>query len=159
QFNSGGQQAVPQVSGLGGTAGIQFVDFGTRLNFLPIVLGNGKIFLEVEPEVSALDAASDVVLSGSLVPGRLLQRLHTSVEIEPGQTLAIGGLIQNTVQATTSKVPCLGDLPFVGVLFSRKSYQEIEEELVVLVTPHLVDPMDCSQLPKFLPGQETRRAD
>lgn len=159
QFNSGGQQAVPTVSGLGGTAGVQFVDFGTRLNFLPIVLGNGKIFLEVEPEVSALDAASGVILAGSLVPGRLLQRLHTSVEMEPGQTLAIGGLIQNTVQASTSKVPCLGDIPFIGTLFNRKSYNEVEEELVVLVTPHLVDPMDCGQLPKFVPGQETRRAD
>jgi pilus assembly protein CpaC len=159
QFNSGGQQAVPQVSGLGGTAGIQFVDFGTRLNFLPIVLGNGKIYLEVEPEVSSLDQASGVILAGSPIPGRLLQRIHTSVEMEPGQTLAIGGLIQNTVQASTSKIPCLGDLPFVGTLFSRKSYNEVEEELVVLVTPHLVDPLDCQQLPKFLPGQETRRAD
>src|SRR5262249_48199329 len=102
---------------------------------------------------------SGVILAGSPIPGRLLQRIHTSVEMEPGQTLAIGGLIQNTVQASTSKIPCLGDLPFIGTLFSRKSYNEVEEELVVLVTPHLVDPLDCQQLPKFLPGQETRRAD
>ena len=159
RINSGGEQAVPQVSGLGGTAGVQFVPFGTTLSFLPIVLGNGKIYLEVEPEVSALDNAAGVVLNGSIVPGRVLQRLRTAVEIEPGQTLAIGGLIQNTVQASSTKLPILGDLPFIGTAFSRKSFNEVEEELVVLVTPHLVDPMDCHQLPKFLPGQETRRPD
>jgi pilus assembly protein CpaC len=159
QFVSGGEQAVPQVSGLGGTAGISFVPFGTTLNFLPIVLGNGKIYLEVEPEISALDAAAGASIAGTVVPGRATQRVRTAVEIEPGQTLAIGGLIQNVVQASTTKFPVLGDLPFLGTLFSRKSYNEVEEELVILVTPHLVDPMACDQLPKFLPGQETRRPD
>ncbi|MBL8799604.1 MAG: hypothetical protein JNM56_37320 [Planctomycetia bacterium] len=159
EFVSGGDQAVPQVAGLGGTAGISFVPFGTRLTFLPIVLGNGKIYLEVEPEVSALDNAAGASIAGTIVPGRATQRVRTAVEIEPGQTLAIGGLIQNVVQGTTTKFPVLGDLPFIGTAFSRKSYNEVEEEMVVLVTPHLVDPMSCDQLPKFLPGQETRRPD
>jgi pilus assembly protein CpaC len=158
-INDGGEQAVPQVSGLGGTAGVNFVPFGTSVNFLPVVLGNGKIYLEVEPTVSSLDAASGFTLAGSLIPGRLRQHMRTAVEIEPGQTLAIGGLIQNTVQASTTKFPVLGDLPYIGTLFSRKSYDEREEELIILVTPHLVDPMDCNQLTKLLPGQETRRPD
>ncbi|OAI49090.1 hypothetical protein AYO44_18605 [Planctomycetaceae bacterium SCGC AG-212-F19] len=158
-INDGGEQAVPQVSGLGGTAGVNFVPFGTTVNFLPVVLGNGKIYLEVEPTVSSLDAASGFVLAGSLIPGRLRQHMRTAVEMEPGQTLAIGGLIQNTVQASTTKVPILGDLPYVGTLFSRKSYEDREEELIILVTPHLVDPMDCNQLTKLLPGQETRKPD
>jgi pilus assembly protein CpaC len=159
-FVAGGEQAVPTVSGFGGTAGVDFVPFGTRLNFLPIVLGNGKIYLEVEPEISALDAGAGVVIpGGGLVPGRVLQRVRTSVVMEDGQTFALGGLVQHTVQNSDSKIPLLGDIPFIGVAFSRKSSQEIEEELVIMVTPHLVDPMDCHQIPKALPGMETRMPD
>lgn len=159
-FVAGGEQAVPVVSGLGGTAGVQFVPFGTLLSFLPIVLGNGKIYLEVETGVTNLDAANGTSLpGGGFVAGRVVQRVRNAVEIEPGQTLVVGGLIQNTVQGSFTKVPVLGDLPFIGVAFGRKNYNEVEEEVVLLVTPHLVDPMDCSQLPKYLPGQETRRPD
>jgi pilus assembly protein CpaC len=159
-FNSGGQQAVPQVSGFGGTAGVQFFEFGTNLDFLPIVLGNGKIYLDVTPTITALDPAAGVVIpGGGLVPGRLQQTVHTSVMLEDGQTFCIAGLIQNNVTGSTTKLPVLGDLPFVGAFFSRKSYNEVEEELVVLVTPHLVDAMSCDQVPKMLPGQETRTPD
>src|SRR5262249_2853749 len=126
---------------------------------LPIVLGNGKIHLEVEPEVSALDAANGTNISGAVVPGRVTRRVHTSVELEDGQTFVIGGLIQRTEAAATRKAPVLGDLPYLGVLFRSLSHQENEEELVILVTVNLVDAMDCSQLPKVLPGEETRRPD
>src|SRR5204862_7315489 len=71
----------------------------------------------------------------------------------------IGGLIQNLVQADTTMVPVLGEIPFLGTLFSIKSFQEREQELVILVTPHLVDPQSCDQLVKLLPGQETRSPD
>ncbi len=157
-FLDGGEQAVPVPAGLG-QVGIQFEEFGTRLNFLPIVLGNGKIHLEVEPEVSALSAANGVTIQGTAVPGRVTQRIHTTVELEDGQTFAIGGLIQKTVLGGTNKVPLLGDIPFLGVAFSTKTYSESDVELVVLVTPRLVDAMDCRQLPKLLPGQETRSPD
>ncbi len=157
-FLSGGEQAVPVPAGLG-QVGVQFEEFGTRLNFLPIVLGDGRIHLEVEPEFSALSAANGTTIQGTTVPGRTTQRVHTTVDIEPGQTLAIGGLIQNTVQATAVKFPVLGDLPYIGVAFSTKDYTENEQELIVLVTPHLVDPMSCDQLPKLLPGMETRSPD
>lgn len=159
-FISGGEQAVPQVSGFGGTAGVQFVPFGTTVNFLPIVLGNGKIYLEVEPEISALDNNAGVIIpGGGLVPGRQTQHVRTAVTIETGQTLAIGGMIQRVVQATSTKTPILGDLPFLGAFFSTKQFDESEEELLVLVTPHLVDPMDCKQVPNYMPGQETRSPD
>jgi len=79
--------------------------------------------------------------------------------LESGQTFAIGGLIQNTVQASASKVPVLGDLPYVGTIFSSISHSSIETELVILVTPRLVHPMDCNQVPKRLPGRETRNPD
>lgn len=157
-FLSGGEQAVPVPAGLG-QVGVQFEEFGTRLNFVPVVLGNGKIHLEVEPEVSALDPASGTVIGGTTVPGRVTQRVRTTVELEAGQTFVIGGLIQHTVNASTIKTPILGDLPFIGAAFSNKSYNESELEVLILVTPHFVDPMDCAQAPKVLPGQETRTPD
>jgi pilus assembly protein CpaC len=157
-FLDGGEQAVPVPAGLG-QIGVQFEEFGTRLNFLPIVLGNGKIHLEVEPEISDLNPAFGTSISGVIVPGRTTQRVHTTVEIEDGQTLVIGGLIQHDVVGTTTKTPILGEVPFLGAAFSRKSYNEVEFEMVVMVTPHLVDPMACDQLPKVLPGQETRSPD
>jgi pilus assembly protein CpaC len=157
-FLSGGEQAVPIPAGLG-QVGVQFEEFGTRLNFLPVVLGNGKIHLDVEPEVSQLDAASGTNIGGAVVPGRVTQRVHTSVELEDGQTFVIGGLIQRESAATTRRVPVLGDLPFVGTAFRSLSHSTTERELVVLVTVNLVDPMDCNQLPRVIPGEETRRPD
>jgi pilus assembly protein CpaC len=155
---SGGQQAIPQSGGLGTTT-VNFVDFGTSLNILPVVMGNGKIHLEIEPEVSELDQASGIQENGVSIPGRTVQRCHTTVEIESGQTLVIGGLIQNDVAAINTMVPVLGELPFIGTAFSIKTYNEVEKELIILVTPHLVDPQSCDQLVKLLPGQETRSPD
>jgi pilus assembly protein CpaC len=157
-FLVGGEQAIPVPAGLG-QIGVQFEEFGTRLNFLPIVLGNGKIHLEVEPEISNLNAANGVTIEGTVVPGRDTQRVNTTVELETGQTFVIGGLIQHTVATNTRKTPVLGDLPFVGTFFSEKSDNQVEQEVVILVTPYLVDSQSCDQVAKVLPGQETRTAD
>ncbi len=157
-FLSGGEQAIPVPAGLG-QVGVQFEEFGTRLNLLPIVLGNGKIHLEVEPEVSNLDPASGTSIQGTIVPGRVVNRINTTVELESGQTFVIGGLIQHDVVANAQKTPVLGDLPFLGVAFSTKSFLETERELIIMVTPHLVDALDCCQVPKLFPGQETRSPD
>jgi pilus assembly protein CpaC len=158
QFLDGGEQAIPVPAGLG-QVGVEFVEFGTRLSFLPIVLGNGKIYLEVEPEVSSLDPAFGTSINGTVVPGRDTQRVHTTVQLEDGQTYVLGGLIQHRVIGTTTKVPVVGEIPFLGAAFSRKIYTEEEDELVILVTPHLVDGMSCDQAPKLLPGDETRSPD
>jgi pilus assembly protein CpaC len=155
---SGGQQAIPEAAGLGSIS-VRFEPFGTQLTFLPIVMGNGKIYLEVEPEVSNLDPTVGTTIQGTSVPGRTTQNVHTAVMMEDGQTLALGGLIQNEVTAHLSKVPILGSIPVVGACFSSKTFQETERELIVLVTPHLVDPMACDQVPKLVPGQETRSPD
>ena len=79
--------------------------------------------------------------------------------LESGQTFAIGGLIQNTVQASAARLPIFGDLPFVGFFWSAVRYEERESELMILVTPRLVHPIDCNQLPRRLPGRETRGPD
>ena len=157
-FLDGGEQAVPVPAGLG-QVGVQFEEFGTRLNFLPIVLGNGRIHLEVEPEVSALDAGSGVVIAGATVPGRITQRVHTTVEMETGQTFVIGGLIQKVSTTTATKIPVLGQIPFLGTFFSTKTATESETELVIMVTPHLVDAQSACQVSKVLPGQESRTPD
>jgi pilus assembly protein CpaC len=156
----GGQQAVPQVGGIGGVAGVEFRDFGTTLQFLPIVLGNGRIHLEVEPEISSLDNTAGVVVpGGGLVAGRSTQRVRTTVEMEAGQTFVVGGLIQKTKATSIDRVPVLGQIPFIGAAFSTKIDSDVESELVVLVTPHLVDAQSACQVVKVLPGQESRSPD
>jgi Flp pilus assembly secretin CpaC len=135
-FLSGGEQAVPVFDG-SGQVGVQFEEFGIRLNFVPTVLGNGKIHLEVEPEISQLNSASGTAVSGTLVPSRTTSRVHTTVELEPAQTFVIGGLVQNNMTATDLKVPVLGDLPVVGSAFHTKTSSQEEVELIFLVTPSL----------------------
>jgi pilus assembly protein CpaC len=157
-FISGGEQAIPVPAGLG-QVGVQFEEFGTRLNFLPIMLGDGKIWLEVEPEISELNPAFGTVINGTSVPGRSTQRVHTTVMLEPGQTFVLGGLIERRVIASAVKVPIVGDLPFLGAAFSAKQFDESETELLITVTPYLIDGQSCDQAPKIFPGQETRSPD
>jgi pilus assembly protein CpaC len=158
-FLAGAQQAVlSPSSGINGP-GVTFQDVGTALRFLPIVQSNGRIFLEVEPVIRTVDNGFGINTTFGFTPGFNVQRVHTQITMDAGQTFAIGGLIQTSVQASTSKLPFLGDLPFVGTAFSSVSYQTQEQELVVVVTPYLVDPMDCKQAPCKLPGMETRKPD
>jgi pilus assembly protein CpaC len=157
-ITSGGQTPVLTASGQGAPS-VDYKQFGTVVKFLPVVLGNGKIHLEVNPELSNINQAAGITIPGvvpTVVPGFDVRSALVTVQIEDGQTLAIGGLIQNKVIATISRVPVLGDLPYLSTLFSTSSYQENEEEMIILVTPRLVDPVDCTKIPKYLPGRETR---
>src|SRR5205085_6551770 len=126
---------------------------------LPIVYGNGQIWLEINPRVTAVNQGLSITVAGASTPGFDEQTVRTAVMLESGQTFALGGLIQNTVTARSRKVPVLGDLPFIGVGFSLVEHVQNEEELVILVTPRLVGPMNCDQVPKRLPGRETRDPD
>jgi pilus assembly protein CpaC len=159
---SGGETPILTTSGTG-APNVTYKQFGTLVNFLPIVKGNGKIHLEVRATVSSLNAAAGINIPSAVgvtsVPGFDTRFAEAAVLLEDGQTLAIGGLIQNAINGTTNKVPVLGDLPFVGVAFSTKSYTESEEELLILVTPRVVDGMACTQLPHHMPGRETRSPD
>ena len=158
---SGGQVPV-LVGSNNGTSTVEYKDFGTKVNFLPIVLGNGKIHLEVAAEISDVDPTLTLLIGGiqpTSISGFRKRSAQVTVQIEDGQTLAIGGLIQNTVRGQITRVPFLGDLPFVGAAFSTKSFNEVEEEMVIIVTPRLVDGVDCCKIPKNLPGRETRSPD
>jgi len=155
----GGDQAVPVVGGIGGATGVNFEPFGTQLTFLPIVLGSGKIHMEVSPSITDLDAAFGVTLGGNVVPGRRRNSVNTTVELESGQTFVIGGLTRHVTSANSRRIPFFGELPFFGTLFGSRASSDLEEEVIILVTPYLVDAQDCSQVAKILPGQETRNAD
>jgi len=149
---------ISAASGINGP-GVTYRPVGTELRFLPIVYGNGKIHLTVSPRVTRVNNAQALTTSFGTSPAFEEQRMTTSVIVEPGQTIAIGGLIQTTSDATMTKIPHLGDLPFLGPLFSFATQTEEELELLVVLTPRLVDPADCSQMPKAMPGSETRKPD
>lgn len=148
---------VPQVSsgGFASTITIQFKEFGVRLNFVPFIMDGDMIRLSVDPEVSTIDFAlgTTLVPGGSPVPGLNTRKSHATVELREGQTLAIAGLLQVALNGTTSRIPILGDLPVIGSLFSGNTNQRQEKELVVTVTPYLVQPMCPEQVPP-LPGDD-----
>ena len=158
-LKAGGQQAVisPQAS-LGGV-GVELRDVGTTLEVLPIVFGNGKIFLELTPEFVTVNVGRGITTANGFSPGFNRTSARSSVYLEPGQTYAIGGLLETESQTTLQKIPYLGDLPFVGAAFSNIVASERETELIILVTPHLVDALDCTQVPRRLPGKESRAPD
>ncbi len=153
-FLSGGEFPITVPQGLG-TISIQFKPFGVKLEFVPIVLGNGRLRMEVMPEVSEKDFTQKVVVGSTTVPGLITRRVNTQVEMNFGQTLIIAGLINNRVQATTSKVPFLGELPWIGAAFRTVSYDESETELLVMVTPEFVAPLENDQVPPGGPGLGT----
>lgn len=148
EFLVGGYQPFLAAGPLG-AQGTTFRKFGTRLNFLPTILSNGKIRLDLSPEVSDLGASSP---AGPVIA---TQYVHSTVEMESGQSLVISGLLQTRETGTIRKVPLLGDIPLVGMLFRRNSLEEREQELLVVVTPRLVHPMECP--PPNYPGSETVR--
>ena len=157
-FLSGGQQpTISATSGITGP-GVTYERVGVQVDVLPVVYGNGQIFLEINPSNRAVGGNVALGTIGA-VPFFTEQQARVSVMLESGQTIAIGGLIERSTQASANKVPVLGDLPFVGTAFSRITHTETENELVILVTPRLVAPMDCNQVPRRLPGQETRSPD
>ena len=144
-FLAGGEYPYPVVqpqAGGGYSVTIQFKEFGVRLNFTPNILGGDLIHLKLRPEVSALDFNNAIILQGFRIPALSTRKTETEVELQDGQTFAIAGLLSESVQATASKIPALGDLPILGALFSSTSYQRSNTELVVLVTPQLVEPLD-----------------
>ena len=157
-FNAGGEFPIVVPQSLG-TVGIEYKQFGTRVDFVPIVLGHGAIRLEVRPQVSELDAVNSVTIDSTRVPGLRTRWVDTAVEMKAGQTLALAGLIQTRVEATRRQVPILGDLPWAGSMFRRVSEEVNEVELVVLVRPELVDAMDPHEVPECGPGERTTSPD
>jgi pilus assembly protein CpaC len=137
---------VPQSSGGGGTTiTIEYKPFGVGLNFTPTVLSNKKINMQVTPEVSELDFSNALTTSGFVVPSVTTRRVSTVIELADGQSFAIAGLLKDDVRQIVSKFPLLGDIPVLGALFRSTSFEKNESELIVIVTPHLVKPLDMAK--------------
>lgn len=153
-FKVGGEFPILVPGGLG-TIAVEFKPFGTRVDFVPIVLGNGNLRLEVRPQVSEIDESRSVTINNITVPGLRDRWVDTAVEMKPGQTLAVAGLVQERVEAENKGLPWLADLPFAGAAFRRVEEKVNEIELLVLVTPELVDALDPHEMPPCLPGMRT----
>jgi pilus assembly protein CpaC len=151
-FLAGGQFPYPVVQGAGGSSGftsisIQFKEYGIRLSFTPTLMPGGVIHLKVEPEVSSLDYTNAVTLQGFVLPGVATNRVESEMNLKDGQSFAIAGLLDNRVTEQFQKIPGIGDIPILGKLFQSRSLTKSDNELLVLVTPHIVQPLAPTEVP------------
>jgi pilus assembly protein CpaC len=144
-FLAGGEIPIPISQGLGAVS-VEYKQYGVSLAFTPIVLSDGRISLRVRPEVSQLSAAGAVQLNGTTIPALTTRRTETSVEMGSGESMMIGGLLQNSHDNSIDKAPGLGDVPILGALFRSNAFQRNETELVIVITPLLVKPVNASQI-------------
>jgi pilus assembly protein CpaC len=154
-FLAGGEFPYPNLQGGGaglGAVTIQFREFGVRINFTPTITPRGTIRLAVAPEVSSLDFANGLIFSGFTIPALSTRRVTTEIELDEGQTFAIGGLLDNRDTETYNRVPGLSDIPFFGKLFRSRQITKNNSELLVMVTPELVRP-----IPKDAPRPDLNR--
>jgi pilus assembly protein CpaC len=145
-FLAGGEIPVPVVQGLTGNVSVVYKEFGVRLNFTPTIAGD-VIRLKLRPEVSALDFNNGIILSGFRIPALLTRRAETDVELRDGQSFAIAGLMNNMSQNDNQAIPILSKLPIIGNLFKSRADRTEQTELMVLVTPRLVRPLDPDDVP------------
>ncbi|MEZ5998401.1 MAG: type II and III secretion system protein family protein [Hyphomonas sp.] len=138
-FLAGGEFPIP-VATRNGEITVEFKKFGVGLDFVPTVLGDGLVNLRVRPEVSSLDRANGIRASNIEIPGISVRRADTTVELHDGQAFAIAGLLQNDYSNDVRQTPWLGSVPVLGSLFSSKRFQRNESELVIVITPRLVQP-------------------
>ena len=144
-FLAGGEFPIPISQGLGNTS-IQYRNYGVKLAYTPTVLANGRISIRVKPEVSELPSQGSVTLNGFQIPALTIRRAETTVELGSGQSFMIAGLMSNNSQNSLEKTPGLGDMPILGNLFRSRNYRRGETELVIIVTPYLVEPVSAGEI-------------
>ncbi len=149
-FLAGGEFPVPIAQGSGANLAIsvQYKEFGVRLNFTPVIHGD-RVHLKVRPEVSTLDFANGVLLNGFRIPALSTRRTETEVDLLDGQTFAIAGLINNSMNSTLQKIPGIGDIPILGLLFRSKAANKEQTELVVMITPQILERNSAGVTPKL----------
>lgn len=138
-FLAGGEFPIP-ISQEEGVTTVEYKEFGVSLVFTPTLIGDGRISLKVAPEVSELDFSNSVEVGGFSVPALTVRRASTTVELNSGQSFAIAGLLQNTTSEDIDKLPFLGELPILGALFRSNTFLQGQSELVIIVTPYIVEP-------------------
>ncbi|NVD45462.1 type II and III secretion system protein family protein [Qipengyuania atrilutea] len=144
-FLAGGEFPIPMSQGFGATS-ISFRRFGVSLAYTPTVLANGRISIRVRPEVSELSNQGAIVVDGFNIPGLTIRRAETTVELGSGQSFMIAGLMSSSSQSTINKAPGAGDIPIIGNLFRSTNFQKGETELVIVVTPYLVKPVNGNEI-------------
>ncbi len=144
-FLAGGEYPIPVATGIGATA-IEFKKYGVSLAYTPTVLANGRISIRVKPEVSELSSDGAIITNSVTVPALTVRSAETTVELGSGQSFMIAGLLRNTAQNTITKMPGAGDVPILGSLFRSTSFRKGETELVIVVTPYLVNPVDANDI-------------
>jgi pilus assembly protein CpaC len=155
QFKAGGEVPYAASASLGSVS-VAWKDTGIIVDFVPIVLGNGNIRLEVRPVDRELDETQSFEIApGFVAPGFTQRMVDTAVEMQPGQTLAIAGLVSTRVVAERREIPWLGELPYVGAAFRQNKQEKDEIELLFLVTPEIVAPLDCGEAPPCVPGEHS----
>lgn len=145
EFLAGGEFPIPLSQGLGATS-IEYKKYGVSLAYTPTVLANGRISIRVRPEVSELSSQGSVVMDGFQIPALTVRRAETTVELGSGQSFMIAGLLSNNAQNTIDKAPGVGDLPILGNLFRSTEFRRGETELVIVVTPYLVNPVSDNEI-------------
>lgn len=158
-FLAGGEIPIPVPSANSNSYSIEYKEFGIRLTLTPTVVSQDRIALKVAPEVSELDYNNGVTIGGTTVPAFTIRRTDTSISLADGESFVISGLISTQNASQVSKFPGLGDIPILGAFFRNSSIKREERELLMIVTPHLVQPLAANaQLPS-LPGEKLRNYD
>ena len=142
-FLAGGEIPIPIASGFG-TVSVTYKQYGVSLAYTPTVLADGRISLRVRPEVSQLSSQGAVSIGGLTIPAVTTRRAETTIELGSGQSMMIAGLLSNDHNNQITKAPGVGDLPVVGALFRSNAFQRNETELVIVVTPYLVKPVNSA---------------
>ncbi|MDX9666688.1 type II and III secretion system protein family protein [Pseudomonas sp. P5_152] len=158
-FLAGGEVPIPVPSSGSDNVSIEYKEFGIRLTLTPTIVGRNRISLKVAPEVSELDFSNAVNIAGTLVPALTIRRTDTSISLADGESFVISGLISTRNSSQVNKFPGLGDIPILGAFFRETNINREERELLMIVTPHLVQPLAAdAQLPS-LPGEKLRNYD
>ncbi|KZN15966.1 MULTISPECIES: type II and III secretion system protein family protein [Pseudomonas] len=158
-FLAGGEVPIPVPSSGSDNVSIEYKEFGIRLTLTPTIIGKNRIALKVAPEVSELDFTNAVSIAGTIVPALTIRRTDTSISLADGESFVISGLISTRNNSQVNKFPGLGDIPILGAFFRDNTVNREERELLMIVTPHLVQPLAVNaQLPS-LPGEQLRNYD
>lgn len=158
-FLAGGEIPIPVPSSGSDSVSIEYKEFGIRLTLTPTIIGRDRIALKVAPEVSELDFANAVNIAGTTVPALTIRRTDTSVSLGDGESFVISGLISTTNSSQVNKFPGLGDIPILGAFFKGSQIKREERELLMIVTPHLVQPLAADARLPSLPGEKLRNYD
>ena len=158
-FLAGGEVPIPVPSSGSDNVSIEYKEFGIRLTLTPTVVSRDRILLKVAPEVSELDYTNAVNIAGTLVPGLNVRRTDTSISLADGESFVISGLISTRNTSQVNKFPGLGDVPILGAFFRDSNISREEKELLMIVTPHLVQPLAANAPLPSMPGEKLRNYD